>query len=394
MRIPAFDFARIPPIHFGAGKLQRLAGLVAALGGRSVLLVTGGRSLEASGALASIRELLGGAGLEFHSVVCEGEPGAALIDDVCAEYRERDIDVVIGIGGGSVVDAGKAVSAMLPHDNSIFDHLEGVGRGVPHSGVKKPFIAIPTTSGTGSEVTKNAVISQVGARGYKKSLRHDNLIPDAVVVDGELLVSCPRQVSAACGMDAFTQLLEPFLSPACSPMTEALAWSGFEALKDNLLAVCGDGAGDVRAREAMAYASLLSGITLANDGLGILHGLASPIGGYHPIPHGVVCATLVASSVRANVKALRARDPQGPGVARLARVGKLFLGEPGLSAQDYCDALVDELDDWTHRLEVPRLGDYGFGEKDLDRVLDDAANRNNPVLLTREEIRALVAERL
>lgn len=197
---------------------------------------------------------------------------------------------------------------------------------------------MPTTSGTGSEVTKNAVISEVGPQGYKKSLRHDNLVPDAVIVDGELLVSCPRDVTVACGMDAFTQLTEPYLSPDCSPVTQALAWSGLEAIKDSLLPACGAGANDVSVRENMAYASLLSGVALANDGLGIVHGLASPIGGYFPVPHGVVCATLMGAAARANLKALR--------------------------------------------------------ERDLDRMVDADANRNNPIELSRQEIRELLLERL
>ncbi|WP_347280017.1 MULTISPECIES: iron-containing alcohol dehydrogenase [unclassified Leptolyngbya] len=151
---------------------------------------------------------------------------------------------------------------MLPHQNSIFDHLEGVGRNLPHSGTKVPYIAIPTTSGTGGEVTKNAVISEVGENGYKKSLRHDNFIPDAVIVDGTLLISCPKPVTAACGLDTFTQLLEPYLSPTASPLTDAIAWSGLEAIADNLLLACGEGATEIAVRESMAYASLCSGIAL------------------------------------------------------------------------------------------------------------------------------------
>ena len=389
-----FDYARIPPVYFGPGKLSLLPGLIGTWHGTSILLVTGGRSLEHSGQLQRVREMICNAGIEFHSVSCHGEPTAVMIDSICADYRGRAVDVVVGIGGGSVVDAGKAISAMLPHERSIFDHLEGVGRGVPHSGVKIPYIAVPTTSGTGSEATKNAVISEVGPEGYKKSLRHDNLIPDAVIVDGELLVSCPRDVTAACGMDAFTQLLEPYLSPGAAPVTEALAWSGFEAIKDNLLSACGDGSRDVSVREGMAYASLMSGIALANDGLGILHGLASPIGGYFPIPHGVVCATLLAASVRANIKALRARDPASTAIGKLARIGQL-LGDTGGRAAAYdCDALVATMDAWTEQLKVPKLSDFGVTEADVDKILDRAANRNNPVQLTRDEIRAMLMERI
>ncbi|HEY9662241.1 MAG TPA: iron-containing alcohol dehydrogenase, partial [Allocoleopsis sp.] len=198
MVIPPFFFAKVPPIHFGTGKLQQLPKLIRSLQGNRILLVTGGKSLAASGQLAGIESLLQEAGIAFEQVVCAGEPTTSQIDRICAEYRSAAIDAVVGIGGGSVIDAGKAISAMLPHNNSIFDHLEGVGKGIPHSGVKLPYIAIPTTSGTGGEVTKNAVISEVGENGYKKSLRHDNLIPDAVIIDGTLLTGCPPEITAAC----------------------------------------------------------------------------------------------------------------------------------------------------------------------------------------------------
>ena len=389
-----FDYARTPPIHFGAGKLDRLPKLVRQFQGQVVLLVTGGTSLQRSGNLARVTSLLEQTGTTVSHVACSGEPTASMIDGVVASYRTRSVDVVVSIGGGSVVDAGKAISAMLPHDNSIIDHLEGVGRGLAHSGVKVPFVAVPTTSGTGSEVTKNAVICEVGVRGYKKSIRHDNFIPDAVIVDGELLTSCPRDVTAPCAMDAFTQLLEPFLSPRVSCITEAVAWSGLEAIKDGLLLACTTGAADVAVRERLAYASLISGIALANDGLGIVHGLASPIGGFFTIPHGVVCGTLLASSVRANLRALRQRDPRSPALQKLARVGALLAGSSRYSIDDSCDALVDILDEWTTTLEIPKLSKFGVQERDLDRILDLAENRNNPIKLTRAEIRRLLEERL
>lgn len=289
---------------------------------------------------------------------------------------------------------GKAISAMLPQSNSILDHLEGVGRGIPHSGEKVPFIAIPTTSGTGGEVTKNAVISNVGPNGYKKSLRHDNLIPDAVIVDGTLLASCPRNVTAACGLDAFTQLLEPFLSPTASPLTDAIAWSGLEHLIPNLLPACGEQSGDIGVRESMAYASLCSGIALANAGLGIVHGLASPIGGYYPIPHGVVCGTLMASALRANWQAMQEREPNNPAVSKLARVGRLLTDEQGKTDAFYVQLLVDTLEDWTQQLEIPRLGEYGLQPADLEKILDSTKNRNNPIKLLRGEIGALVEARI
>ena len=394
MAIAPFFLAKIPPIHFGTSKLQQLPKLLYQFQAKTVLLVTGGRSLEASGQLAAIATLLESAGVTYHRVICAEEPTTSMIDRICAEYRPQAIDLVVGVGGGSVIDAGKAISAMLPHDRSIFDHLEGVGKGIPHSGEKVPYIAVPTTSGTGGEVTKNAVISEVGPNGYKKSLRHDNLIPDAVIVDGNLLTSCPQPITAACGMDAFTQLLEPYLSPTASPFTDAIAWSGLEAIADNLLLACSEGANDPTVREGMAYASLCSGITLANAGLGIVHGLASPIGGFFPIPHGVICGTLMAAAVRANWQALKSRQPNSPAIAKMARLGQRLCLETGKSTDYYGEALVAILSDWTEQLSLPRLSAYGVQASDLDKILDQTQNRNNPIDLTRDEIAALVESRL
>ena len=392
--IAPFFFAKVPPIHFGAEKLHQLVPLLQSFNSQTILLVTGGKSLAAAGKLAEIHDMLGQAGIRYKRVICQTEPSTQAVDAICQDYRDRGIDAVVAIGGGSVIDMGKAISAMVPHRNSILDHLEGVGRGIPHSGVKLPYIAVPTTSGTGGEVTKNAVISEVGPDGYKKSLRHDNLIPDAVIVDGTLLTSCPPNVTAACGLDAFTQLLEPFLSPTASPLTDAIAFSGLQHIIPNLLPACGEKAEDIAVRESVAYASLCSGIALANAGLGIVHGLASPIGGYFPIPHGVICGTLMAAALRANWQAMQTREPENVAIAKLARVGQLITTETGQSNHYYVNLLVDTLEAWTEQLQVPRLGEYGLNSSDLDKILDNTKNRNNPIELSRNEIRAFVETRL
>ena len=394
MAFAPFSFAKVPPIYFGAGKRQLLPQLLAPHAANQLLVVVGGRSLRASGHLDDIEALLQQQDLSYELVTCTGEPTPDFIDGACRAYRHQNIGAVVGIGGGSVVDAGKAISAMLPHSNSIVDHLEGVGKGVPHSGHKLPYVAIPTTSGTGSEVTKNAVISQVGPGGYKKSIRHDSLIPDAVIVDSELLTGCPPEVTAACGLDAFTQLLEPYLSPTASPMTDALAWSGLTSLGPNLLAACGSGAQDLATREAMAYGSLMSGICLANAGLGIVHGLAGPLGGLFPIPHGVACGTLVAAAARANWQALRSREPGSPAVKKMARLGAFLSGVSGRSPSEAIESLVDILEAWTEALAIPRLGTYGIDTESIEALATEGRNRNNPIALTPAEIEALLRSRL
>lgn len=393
MVMASFTMARIPPVRFGAGKLADLPALAAGFGS-DALLITGAKSLEMGGRLEPVREGLGRAGIRIRSLVIDTEPSTRFIDETCASLRETGIRVVIGIGGGSVIDGAKAISAMLPHANTVLDHLEDVGGNVPHSGVKIPYLAVPTTSGTGGEMTKNAVLSMVGPQGYKKSLRHENLIPDAVIVDPELMVSCPPHVTAACGMDAFTQLLEPYLSPIASPLTDALALSGLERIRDNLIPACNGRGGDIQVRAGLAYASMLSGVVLANAGLGIVHGLASPIGGFFPIPHGVVCGTLVASATETNIRALRERGSNPEALAKYAGVGALLGGASGASRDYLCDFLVEKLKEWTDLLRLPRLGAYGILDSDLERIAADTLNRHNPIRLERDEIGEIIARRL
>jgi alcohol dehydrogenase len=394
-----FTFARIPPVHFGAGKLSVLPKAAAAFG-TEALLITGASSLAHGGRRERVEAGLRAAGIRFHHLVIDAEPSTDFIDGTCARLKDRGFQVVIGIGGGSVIDGAKAISAMLPHSNSVLDHLEDVGRNVAHNGVKIPYVAVPTTSGTGGEMTKNAVISMVGPLGYKKSLRHDNLIPDVVIVDPELMVTCPPHITAACGMDAFTQLLEPYLSPIASPLTDALAFSGLERIRDNLIPACTDRGGDIDVRAGMAYASMLSGVALANAGLGIVHGLASPIGGFFPIPHGVVCGTLVASATESNIAALRKRGGNPGALAKFAKVGVLFgsSGSSGSSADKgeayNCDFLVETLKAWTETLRLPRLGAYGVQASDLERIVEKTSNRHNPIQLDKDELAALLSRRL
>jgi alcohol dehydrogenase class IV len=294
------------------------------------------------------------------------------------------------------VDGGKAISAMIPQDTSVCDYLEGVGN-KQHNGEKIPFVAVPTTSGTGSEATKNAVLSKVGEQGFKKSIRHDRFVPDVAVIDPELMIACPPEVSAACGMDAFTQLLESYVSTRASPFTDALAYSGISHLKDSLIPVCTTEGQSLAKRAAMAYASLLSGLTLANAGLGVVHGLASPIGGFFAIPHGVVCGTLLGAEVRGNIEKLRREEGEDRiALRKYARIGALVCGrDPGGGDVDLgCDLLVETIDEWTETLAIPRLGDYGIRASDLDRIVAVAGNKNNPVKLSEEEIKDLLRMRL
>lgn len=394
MVMDGFRFARAPRIVFGPGAAGDLAGIVRAFGS-SVLLVTGSRSLESSGKMAAVCASLRDGGLTVSRAVVDGEPSPELVDAIVAGHRDRGVEVVLAVGGGSVLDAGKAVSAMLPREGSVFRFLEGVGSGPPRDGAKAPFVAVPTTAGTGSEATQNAVLSRVGPGGFKKSLRHENFVPDVALLDPELALSCPPGVTAACGMDAFTQLLESYVSSASSPMTDALAWSGLEQVSANLVRACGDGAGDVSVRAGMAYAAMISGMTLANAGLGLVHGLASAVGGLFAIPHGVVCGTLMGAVNRATLRKLREQHgPAHPALEKYARAGALFGGRPGCGPETGWGLLLDTVASWTEQLGMPRLGAFGVREADLDAIVAGAGNKNNPVRLEPEEIRDVVRSRL
>jgi alcohol dehydrogenase class IV len=284
---------------------------------------------------------------------------------------------------------------MLTQAGSVVDYLEGVGTGAVHSGAKIPFVAVPTTSGTGSEATKNAVLSRVGSGGFKKSLRHDNFVPDVAVLDPVLTLSCPPPVTAACGLDAFTQLLESYVSTQASPMTDGLAEQGISHMAPHLVSACGEGAGDPAVRAPLACGALLSGITLANAGLGVVHGLASTLGGWFEIPHGVVCGTLMASAASATIRKLQERHgPDHPALKKYARAGALVCGRSTGDPLRDCRLLVEKMEEWIDRLAVPGLSRFGIRGEDLDRIARNSGSKNNPVSLEPEEIEALLRERL
>ncbi len=387
--IPGFLFARTPRIVFGPGTARQLPELAATYGS-PVLLVTG----KASYAGAAWNECVAGfrgAGLRWEHIRVDGEPSPELVDSAVSAHGGAGVGVVVAWGGGSVIDAGKAISAMVLLKTPVIEYLEDVGTGKTHDGRKVPFIAVPTTAGTGSEATKNAVLSRTGPDGFKKSLRHDNLVPDVALVDPELALSCPPEVTAACGMDAFTQLLEACVSTGATPMTGALAVSGIEHAAACLPRAVEQGASDIDARAGMAYAALLSGIVLANAGLGIVHGLASPIGAFFPAPHGAVCAALVAAATEANIARLLAEHgPDHPALIKYSHAGILLSGRDARDVAAGCMLLVESLQAWTARFGLPRLGQFGITDADVPRIVAGAGNKNNPVALSKNEIAAIV----
>lgn len=397
MNFSDFSISRLPRIIFGHNRIEDVPQLVAGFG-RQALIITGQHSFINTPHWQRLTEALAEQEVEWCRISVSGEPSPELVDQAVADFHDKQIDVVLAIGGGSVLDAAKAIAGLLPFGNSVMDHLEGVGHNIPYHGPALPFIAVPTTAGTGSEATKNAVLSRHGKDGFKKSFRHDTLIPEYAVIDPQLIASCPPELIAADGMDAFTQLLESFVSLRANPLIDALAWSGLQAFKEGFFAAWqGEEAEASHGRACMAYASMVSGITLAQVGLGSVHGLASPLGAFYPIPHGVVCGTLVAKATEINIQALAERNPNSPALEKYARVGRLFTGKGHTPMTEEHTQLTQLLSEWTETLALPRLGEFDISEADLDHIVAHSRGssmQTNPLVLTDEEIRHILLARL
>lgn len=394
--ITPFSIARLPRIEFGAGGVNKLPDLISRYGNR-VLLITGQRSFVESPHWPALLNALGKANIAWAQVRITDEPSPQNVDDAVREFHGQGFTAVVGIGGGSVLDAAKAIAGLLPIGDSVMDYLEGVGPEKTYQGPALPFIAVPTTAGTGSEATKNAVLSRRGHDGFKKSFRDDQLVPEYALLDPDLLASCPKPQIAANAMDALTQLLESYVSIKANPFTDALAESGLEAVRDGLFAWYQESEDAATGRANMAYAALLSGVCLAQTGLGSVHGLASPLGAFFPIPHGVVCGTLVGAATRVNLAALRERDPNHSAWRKYARAGDLLHGRHFPSPEEGHAALLALLDEWTERLNLPRLSAYGIQESDFAHVVAHSRGssmKTNPLALSDEEIADVMRQRL
>ena len=376
--------------------MQQLPGLAARYG-KHVLLVTGRSAIRDAPIWTELLRGLEAHGITWLDVKVETEPSPYLVDKEVARLQDCAIDVVVGIGGGSALDAAKAIAGLLRPGNSVMDHLEGVGPERPYSGPATPFIAVPTTAGTGSEATKNAVLSLHGEHGFKKSFRDESLIAEYAVIDPDLLASCPAPVIAANGMDALTQLLESFVSTKANPFTDALALDGLRITRDSLLVWYRQGAAATDARSGMAYAALLSGITLAQVGLGSVHGPAAPLGAFFPIPHGVACGTLVAAATKINIQALKQRTPASIALRKYAQLGRLLGNDETLGDLAAHDTLIEILNKWTWEMDLPRLNHYGISVDDLSRIVTNSRGssmKTNPILLTDDEIESVLRMRL
>jgi alcohol dehydrogenase class IV len=385
--VSSFSLARLPVVHFGIGKASLLPGLIVPYG-RKIILVTGRSSFMKSVNGMQLIDALAGEEISYHHVVVSSEPTPSLIDDTVSNLMHEPVSAVVSIGGGSVIDAGKAISAMLYKKVPLIEYLEVVGTKV-HPGSKVPFIALPTTSGTGSEATKNAVITETGINGFKRSIRHDNFVPDIAVVDPLLSFSCPPAITASSGMDCFTQLTEAFLSVKANEYTDSLAISAFMAVKRSLMR-CYSHPDDREARSDMSYAAFISGLCLANAGLGAVHGLAGDIGAMYNIPHGLICGTLMAAVNEENVRELRKDIVSQAALKKYAELGKIFSDFGGREEEYYIDSFVEYLYELTDNLKLPKKMDsYGLRQEDVSRIGQMADLKNNPVKLSAENIQEI-----
>lgn len=370
-----FEFATAARIRFGCGAAASLASEAAALAPRP-FVVTG----RSTGRIAHLVSQLPGP-----CFAVSGEPSVPVILDGVQAARDARAGVIVAVGGGSAIDAAKAIAALVPNEGGIFDYLEVVGKALPLAQPALPVIAVPTTAGTGSEVTRNAVIASPEHR-VKASLRHPSMLPRLALVDPELTYSLPPAITASTGLDALTQLIEPFVSNRANPVTDALCVEGIRRAAAALPAAC-ENPGNHDARQDMALASLLGGIALANAGLGAVHGFAAPIGGRFPAPHGAVCAALLPYVMRANLEAGAARD-------RYTTVARLLTGDAGATAE----AGVGWVAGLCRRLAIPSLGKYGIRLEDVPVLTALAAKASsmkaNPVTLSSAALESILTQAL
>ncbi len=387
-----FDFLRTPKVLFGEGAIEKL-GSMARQFGSNVLLVHGKHSFVSSGCRDLVIKSLLDNDLSFFEYEIPSEPSPQLIDEAIRTFGECIVNCVIAVGGGSVLDSGKAISAMLPLRGNVIEYLEVVGF-KKTDGKKVPFIAVPTTSGTGSEATSNAVISKIGLNGFKCSLRHENYIPDIAIIDPGLALSCPPQITAACGMDTLTQLIEAYVSPKASMMTDSLIEKVMPLVKTSLVNAIKQGDRNIDARSSMAYASFISGVVLSNAGLGVVHGIASILGAAYPIPHGVVCGTLLAPATKININKILRESPGSSSHSKYVNIARMITGSHSSDYKGLCEKLIDELESLTTCTGVKTFSDYGVNPDHFDFLLNNQnCNKNNPVQLTTDEILELISYR-
>jgi len=379
----SFEFATANRIIFGAGTLNELGKHIEE-NAKRLLLVCG----HSSDAIPRVRKILAPLDISFTEFQVHGEPTVEVIRE--GVKTAQDCDMIIGLGGGSVLDAGKAIAALGTNSGDIFDYLEVIGKGQPLVNVPLPYIAIPTTAGTGSEVTRNAVIEST-EQNVKVSLRSPLMLPCLALVDPELTYNLPPEIMASSGLDALTQLIEPFVSVKANPMTDAICREGMYHAARSLKRAYENGA-DKEAREGMSLASLFGGLALANAALGVVHGFAGPLGGMLHAPHGALCARLLPLVMEANIKALETRQAEHSALKRYAEIARILTGDEDASVWDG----VRWMNELVNALNIPPLSRYGMRQVDFPEAVEKTMKANsfkgNPIALTENEL-VLILER-
>jgi alcohol dehydrogenase class IV len=374
-----FEFTTAARIVFGSGKLKEI-GPIAANFGKHALVVHGGNPARTLPLLSALEE----AKIGFSSFEARGEPAIEDIVEGVRRAREADCDFVVGFGGGSAIDTAKAIAALTTNTGEVVDYLETVGIGKPITIPALPCIAIPTTAGTGTEVTRNAVLTSRKHK-VKASLRSPFLLPRVALVDPRLTYDLPPELTASTGLDALTQLIEPFVSVRANPLTDALCVEGIRRAARSLQKAYEVG-NDPDARQDMALASLFGGLALANSGLGAVHGFAAPIGGMFSAPHGAVCAALLPHVMEINIRALDERAANGDSLVRYAKVAAMVTGSEKANLNDG----IAWVRDLCQKLKIPRLQAFGISESNVALLVEQAAKASsmkaNPIVLTHEEL--------
>ena len=379
-----FEFASAARIIFGDGSANQLPQLAREKGSHALLVTDSFQPAAVSRLIDSLR----GAGHQLTHFPVSGEPTAEVIDEAKAIAASAGCDMVISIGGGSVIDAGKASAALIPNAGAVLDYLEVIGAGKKLSAAPLPFIALPTTAGTGAEVSKNAVIGSKAHR-VKVSLRDNRMLADIALVDPELTHSVPPAVTASTGMDALTQVLEPFVTHLANPLTDGMCAEGLRRAGRSLRRVYAEPE-NAAARSDMALTSLLGGLALANAKLGAVHGFAGVLGGMYDAPHGAICAALLPPVMEANINALHAREPENPALKRYEYAAQFLLFDRAATVQD----AMDWIGETSRIFGIPGLGAYGAREADFAEIVEkssaSSSMKGNPIALTADELTAIL----
>ncbi len=390
-----FEFLSIPQIYFGRKQINKISSITKVYGQNALIVAS--ESIWKNNEIKSIIETeLTTKDISMTVFLSKGEPTTKSVDQGVERARAEKVEVVIAIGGGSTLDLGKAIAGLVTNAGLAKDYMEVIGKGAKIIEQPLPFIAIPTTAGTGTEVTKNAVILSREDK-LKASIRSPLLIPKVTIIDPELMVSLPKEITASCGLDALTQLIEAYTSNKSQPITDSLAILGIQKATESLIRAFDEG-DDLDAREDMAFASLLSGICLANAGLGAVHGFAGPIGGMFDVPHGVICGALLAPTIEQNILKLLSQVPYSQKLSKYEKLGEIVSEFPFETMREAVTNIIGYTRNITKILEIPKLSDFGIKESDFEVIIAKAKKsssmRYNPVELSVEQLTKILLQAL